>query len=518
MRRALLLLLSIILTLPLAAAERGYPVILGRDTICTVNTGNGALSAAGRAVNDSRLIAQTAEVYMPSIDSLTITKVDGAVLAIAFGDKVILAITAADTVGAHQTAEVLAAKYRERIVSAIVDYQKDRSLSTILSQIGLSVAVLAATWVVVWLLARLFKRKIVPFVRSKKGVWFNGVKLRGYEILDADREVQLALFLVGAVRWTLTAVAVYIALPLMFSIYPITQRLASMLLGWVWDPVRNILLGTWHYIPDLLTIAIIIVVVRYILRWIKALARDVQSGKITIPGFYADWARTTYTLIRTVIYILTFIFIFPYLPGSDNKVFQGVSVLVGVIVSLGSTSVVSNMMAGLVITYMRPFLKGDRVKIGDVTGDVLEKTPFVTRIKTYKKEIVTIPNAQILSGNVTNYSTSARDDGGVALSTTITIGYEVDWRHVHQMMIQAALLSELVLKDPAPYVLQTSLDNSYVSYQICAYVSQANRQNEIYSELHQNLQDVFAQNGVEILSPDYRSMRNGNGSTVPSGQ
>lgn len=491
----------------------GYPYLLDMDTICLIYTANGSFTAQERAQTNSRKLEEVAQIYLSS-DSLSIRS-DESLTQILFGEKVLISITAADAMWVQKSAEELAADYRVKMVRAIEKYQYDRSWSTIFKQIGLSLLVILGCGVVVWLIAFAFRRKVGPFVISKKDVWFKGLRIRTYEILDSGRELALIQFVIKIFKWFFTLLAIYIALPLLFNIFPFTQRLANTLIGWILNPIKKIFLGIWHYIPDLLTIIVVLFVMRYVLKSIKVLADEIQQGKLVIPGFYPDWAHTTYALVRIFVYILTFISIFPYLPGSDSKVFQGVSVLVGVVFSLGSTSVISNMMAGLVITYMRPFLKGDHVKIGDVMGDVLEKTPFVTRIKTYKKEIVTIPNAQILSGNVINYSTTAREEGGIAFSTTITIGYDVDWRKVHSMMIQAALRSDLIIKEPAPYVLQTSLDDSYVSYQLCAYSITPERQASVYSELNQNIQDVFNENNVEIMSPLYRAVRNGNPTTIP---
>jgi len=210
-----------------------------------------------------------------------------------------------------------------------------------------------------------------------------------------------------------------------------------------------------------------------------------------------------------------FIVIFPYLPGSESPVFQGVSVFLGIIFSLGSSSVISNMVAGLVMTYMRPFQIGDRIKIGDIIGYVIEKTPFVTRIKTPKQEYITVPNSNILSGNVVNYSTSKENDG-IILHTTVTIGYDVPWRQVHEELIKAAIKTRDINSEPKPFVLQTSLDDFYVSYQLNAFSDDPNEQPRIYSELHQNIQDGFNESGIEILSPHYRAARDGNMVTIPA--
>jgi small-conductance mechanosensitive channel len=210
-----------------------------------------------------------------------------------------------------------------------------------------------------------------------------------------------------------------------------------------------------------------------------------------------------------------FVLIFPLLPGSDSNIFKGVSVFIGILFSLGSSTAIANMVAGLVITYMRPFKIGDRIKIADVTGDVIEKSLLVTRIKTVKNEIITIPNASVLSGNTTNYSNEAAKTG-LIIHTTVTIGYDVPWKNMHAALIEAALRTDMIMKEPKPFVLQTSLEDFYVAYQINAYTREASRQALVYSNLHQNIQDCCNEVGIEILSPHYRAARDGNMTTIPA--
>jgi small-conductance mechanosensitive channel len=163
---------------------------------------------------------------------------------------------------------------------------------------------------------------------------------------------------------------------------------------------------------------------------------------------------------------------------------------------------------------MRAFKLGDRVKIGETVGDVIDKTMLVTHVRTIKNEDVTIPNSAILNGSTINYTTSAKQLG-LILNTTITIGYDVPWKKVHEILIEAALKSEFVNKEPSPFVLQTSLDDFYVSYQINAYTDRADKSSKIYSDMHSNIQDGFNNAGIEILSPHYRSARDGNSMAIP---
>lgn len=237
-------------------------------------------------------------------------------------------------------------------------------------------------------------------------------------------------------------------------------------------------------------------------------------GGITFPGFYHEWADPTYRIVRFLVIAFAAIAIFPYIPGSTSAAFQGVSVFLGVLLSLGSAGAVSNTVAGVIITYMRPFQIGDRVKIADTFGDVMEKTLLVTRVRTIKNVLITIPNSMVLGSHLVNYSSSAKDPG-LILPTSVTIGYDAPWKTVHELLISAARATTHILGKPEPFVLQTSLDDFYVTYELNAYTRQPNLMASIYAELHQNIQNKFNEAGVEIMSPHYAQIRDGNKITIP---
>lgn len=278
--------------------------------------------------------------------------------------------------------------------------------------------------------------------------------------------------------WLLIVLQLLFSVPILFSIFPETKNFATQLFSYVWKPVKFIGKGIVNYLPNLFTIIVIVLVIRFLL----------------------------YAFMVAMIY--------PYLPGADSGVFQGVSVFVGLIVSLGSSTVIGNIIAGFVITYMRPFKLGDRIKLNDTVGNVIEKTTLVTRIRTPKNELVTIPNSFIMSSHTTNYSESARDLG-LIIHAEVTIGYDTPWRKVHQLLIDAAKATSGVSSEPEPFVLETSLSDFYPVYQINAYIKDADKLNQLYSELFQNIQDKFAAADVEILSPHYTAFRNGDASTIP---
>lgn len=324
----------------------------------------------------------------------------------------------------------------------------------------------------------------------------------------------MLIFFTNISRYVIILLQLLITVPILFTIFPQTEHLAITIFSYLWSPAKLILKGIVNYIPNLFTIFVIWFAIRYVIRGVKYLSDEIESGKLTITGFYPDWARSTYQIVRFLLYAFTIAMIYPYLPGAKNGVFQGISVFVGLIVSLGSTTVIGNIIAGLVITYMRPFKIGDRIKLNDTTGNVIEKTPFVTRLRTPKNELVTIPNSFIMSSHTTNYSASARNYG-LIIHSEVTIGYDAPWRKVHQLLIDAALATPGIEPEPTPFVLETSLSDFYPVYQINACILDADQLARIYSDLHQNIQDKFNAAGVEIMSPHYFAHRNGNESTIP---
>ena len=259
---------------------------------------------------------------------------------------------------------------------------------------------------------------------------------------------------------------------------------------------------------------VVLFLFRYFLRLLAFFKTEIERGRLKISGFYVDWANPTFQIIRVLVFAFMLIIIFPYLPGSNSAIFKGVSVFVGVLFTFGSAGALSNLVSGLVLTYMRAYKIGDRIQIGQVIGDVVEKSVLVTKIKTIKNEIVSIPNSTVMNSHTTNYSAEASEHG-LILHTSVTIGYDTPWKTIHELLIKAALATDLIEKNPAPFVFQEKLDDFYVVYQINAYTRAPNQQHITYSFLHQHIQDAFNEAGVEIMSSHYSNIRDGNKSTVP---
>jgi len=493
----------------------GYPVLFFGDTLFAVYTKLGPIKPAERAKRIQEKLESLVEANDFYTDSLRIEDSEETA-DLYHGQEIIFSVSDKDAFWLEQTKIELADTYQMEIAAAYESYREAHSLRNILKRIGFLILALLGLVLTIYFVNRGLKWSSAKLV-EKSDKFVRPIKVKNLELLTVEREKQLILWLLKVFRIVVILAVLYIFLPIIFSIFPATESLAHNLIGYITTPLKNFGMGFINFIPELISITVIILITRYFIRVLRAITTEIATGKLEIKGFYPDWAKPTFNLVKGLLYAIAFIMIFPYLPGSDSPIFQGVTVFFGLLISLGSSSAIGNMIAGLVITYMRPFKKGDRVKIGDTTGDVIEKTMLVTRLRTIKNEEITIPNSAILNGSTTNYTASlAKNDVGLILYTTVTIGYDVPWREVHKMLVDAALRTDLINKEPLPFVLQTSLDDFYVSYQLNAYTSKPKFSAKIYSDLHANIQDCFNEANVEILSPHYRAQRDGSASTIPT--
>jgi small-conductance mechanosensitive channel len=351
-------------------------------------------------------------------------------------------------------------------------------------------------------------------IEAWKGTLIKPVKVKTVEILSEKRIAILIGGAFKALRLFSFVVLGYIYITVLFSFFEFTQTWAGTLFGYIIDPLWDVLTAFIKYLPNVFFILVIAYVTRYVIKFIKLIFDELRQGKLTLPGFYGEWADPTYKIVRFLILAFAAIVIFPYLPGSDSPIFQGITIFFGLLFSLGSTSAIANIVAGVVLTYMRPFKIGDRVRIADTVGDIKEKTLLVTRVRTIKNVDVTIPNAMVLGSHIINFSSSA-EDPGLILHTSVTIGYNAQWETVHTLLIAAADATPGILKEPRPFVLQTGLDDFYVSYELNVYTNQPNIMAMTYSTLHQNIQNKFNEAGVEIMSPHYTAVRDGNQTAIP---
>lgn len=427
-------------------------------------------------------------------------------------NMMIMAVTDADASAAGKTREQLSLEDAESVRHAVETYRQDHSLRMlfrgIVKTVVATLVLLAALWVIRRIrlaLGSRFERRIQASAsRRQKSVWHFTVANFGPFLLA------LGTFL----RWVLILALLEAYLTVTLGFFSSTREISLTATRWVFSQLGSLTKSTLDYLPNLLVVAVIAMVTYYVARVIRRIFKQIGKGELKIRGFYPDWAEPTEKLIRMLVIVLALVVAFPYLPGAKSPAFQGISIFVGVLLSLGSSSAVANAIAGIILTYMRSFLAGDWVQIGDTMGEVIERTLLVTRILTPKAEVITIPNSTVMSGAVKNYSTEARKSG-VIFYTTVSIGFDTPWKTVHQLLISAAVETRHVLQQPAPFVLQRSLDDFYVTYELNAYTDAPREVLNIYSDLHQNIQDKFNEAGVEICSPHFSALREGNAIEIP---
>ncbi len=428
-------------------------------------------------------------------------------------DLVLMSVTDQDAATAGKERTELATEYMERIRSAVIALRKAYSTKSLL--LG-GLYTLGATLGLL-LLLRLLSFGF-PRVYSRLELWRGTVipslRIQKFELLPSDRITDFALGFTRLVRFGITILLLYFYVSLVLGFFPWTQDYAVQLLGYLETPLRALGRAVLDYLPNLFYIAIILVVSRYVIKLTRVLFIEIGKKTITFSGFHPDWAMPTYKIARFLLLAITGIVVFPYLPGAKSPAFQGISIFLGVLLSLGSTSAVANIVAGVILTYMRAFKVGDRVKIADTTGDIIEASLLVTRMLSIKNVEITIANSMVLSSHIINYSASAAQ-GGLILHTTVTIGYDAPWRKVHELLLAAAAATENIIAEPKPFVFQTALDDFYVHYEINAYTDKPSRMAAIYSDLHRNIQDKFNEAGMEIMSSHFSTIREGNRMAIP---
>ncbi len=497
----------------LRKSAKGYPVAPFKDTLFLIFHRLGELSASERATAITKRIQSIAEGIKYNKDSFRLEQ-SVTVTDLFYGKKLVMSIVAEDALWDNMQVIQLAKKNKNLIQKAVTDYVSLYSLQNKLKRIGLIILVFILMGVLIFLIKTLFQYSRKWIIQHlEKGI--NGIKIKSYTLLNSNQEALLLLRLNNLVKWAFILFSIYLTLPLAFSILPWTKDIAEKLLSFVTNPMGKILISIWDYLPNLFTIIVLVIIIVYIRKGFHFLSKEIENGVLKIEGFYKDWAKPTYQIISILLFAFLIIVIFPYLPGSESPVFKGVSVFIGLLFTFGSTGSLSNIVSGLVLTYTRAFKIGDRVKIGETTGDVIEKSLLVTRIRTIKNEIISIPNSNVMGSHTTNFSAEVREGNALILYTTVTIGYDAAWETVHKLLIKAALSTDGISQTPLPFVLQTSLDDFFVSYQINAYTFLPNQQAITYSNLHLQIQEAFNEAGVEIMSPHYNAIRDGNAKTTP---
>jgi len=487
------------------------PVTFQNETLFEIRAPFGAFTPAERAA----AIAGRLEALAGQAEPVRI--VVGAyesVSEIRSGEAIVMAVTDADAAVAEQARDELAGAYARRMEETLVRAQTERSTQHLRQSWLYTTVATVALGLFLFGLAAVVRRarRHIEAWRSAGRLALN---IQDAELVSTERMAALLSRGTAMLALGLAVLALYFHLSLVFSFFPATRAWASLLIGTLLAPLRAVGLALLDYLPNIGVILLVVGLTALLTRFVRFVFDAVGAGTLRFKGFHPEWAETTFKIARFVIIVFAAVVIFPYLPGAGSPAFQGVSIFVGALLSLGSGSAVANVVAGIVLTYTRAFCIGDRIRVNDTEGDVIGRTLIATRVRTIKNVDIVIPNAVLMGNHMINYSAVAEEQG-LILHSKVTIGYDVPWRKVHELLIAAARDTRLILAEPAPFVLQTSLDDFYASYQINATTRASRQQASIYSELHQHIQDRFHAAGVEILSPHYAAVRDGQAIAMPA--
>ncbi len=498
-------------------AEPGSVVLDGK-TLFQIRSNFGPLSALQRANLTNEKLTTIANNGQISPESIRAEKAQGFTLIVAGKENIHIAtITPEDAKSEGQAQATLTQDYLAAIQSSVVTFREQRRVDNILRGIGYAILVTLLFWVIVQLLNKLFA---VTLDRLKDWLaeYSDRLKNSNKGVLEITPFITVGIHFAELGQNVLYLFLACVYLFLIFGFFPWTQGLSTnfwAIIGATLAGVERAIVG---YLPNLFTLVLIVFIAREILAFIHLFFKEIKLGNISLPWFYADWVQPTFQLVRFFVFALALAIAMPFLPGFNSPAFQGVSLVVSALLTLGAASAVSNIIGGFIVVYTRSFQIGDMIKVGDLVGIVLQKDVLVTRICTPKNVVITIPNSTILGSNIINYSTCAKDlkdNTGLVLHTTITLGYDIPWQKVHAVLIEAAQITPQISNDPEPFVLQTSLNDFNVSYELNAYTDCPAQSPVIYSNLHKNIQDKCNEANIEIMSPGFLALRDGNHSTIP---
>ena len=483
---------------------RGRPIVFEKDTLYYLYTSYGPYDIDTRVKYVEEKLKELYNDPYFVADSIKI-KPAGDYLSVMYNDKTITGISMVDALWENSSQTELAQRYANIIKNTIVKYKEQNSLKSVLIRLAELLLVLFIAFILVWAINRLFDF-LKKITLNSEHRFLTSIRIRNYDFIKKPGIIKALVKLLAILRIVFLLFLLITIIPLIFDIFPSTQYLSKIIVQWISEPIKNVGIAIIGYLPHLFYIVIIAVITRYVLKILRFFALEIERGILKIKGFHPEWAHTTYVLARMMLWVLALVIMFPHLPGSDSDAFKGISVFLGVLISLGSSSAISNAIAGVVISYMRPFQVGDWIKSGEFIGAVIEKNALVTRLKTINNEDITIPNSAILSGATMNF-TSIGKEIGLALNVQVKVRYDYSDNLVEELLIEAALKTNGISPKPHPYIFQISLSELNAVYELNAYTFHPENMYFIKSDLTKNIQSTFRQANVEIFSTQYVEIR-----------
>ncbi len=478
------------------------PVAIDGDTLFEVR-GISSYPAAERAATIEARIRDVAA--NPALDPQTMRVVDEANFSsIMIGDTLLLSVVDADAeIEGLKNRMVVAESYMKIIQRAIVQYRESRTTEHLSRNAAIASAATVGMIIVGWLFLWSF-RQMQALLTSRYRRKMQGIEIQSFKVVRSEQIKAIVDAFLSTVRALIILLATALYVDFVLSLFPWTAHLSSILFDLIANPLKSLATGFIQELPNLIFLVVLLVVIRWMLRMTHLFFDSVAKEMVTFENFEPEWALPTYRIVRVAVIVFALVLAYPHIPGSSSNAFKGLSIFMAVLASVGSPAIVANIFAGYSLTYRRAFRLGDRIKVGDVIGEVVESRLMVTHLRTPKNEEVILPNSVLLNSNVINYSSLAADNG-LILHTSVGIGYEVPWRQVEAMLLEAAKRTPNILSTPAPFVLQSALGDFAVNYELNVYSDRPLQMANTYSVLHSNIQDVFNEYGVQIMTPSYEN-------------
>lgn len=490
-------------TQPATSANEAAPLVFWNRRITTFRSYVNQLSPAERAAKAAERLASlpsSASEWRIATTETTIGQYTGVMVSV--NDQYVFAILTGDLDSdSNETLQAAANHAVGQLRVALEARAQQRSVSRLVRGVGLSVAATLLLVFALWLLRRATGR-LKAQLDQKAAQQARKIAVAGFDLDPMFHS--LSRTLTSLTGWAMAAVLVYIWLTFVLLRFPYTQPWGQQLGAFLLSIFTTLGGAILHSIPGMFTVVVIFLLTRIFARLVSGVFKQIEKGDLTVSWLHADTARATRYLVVVMIWIFAIIVAYPYVPGSDTDAFKGVSVLLGLMISLGSAGLVNQVMSGLVVVYSRALKPGEFVQVGDDFGVVTDVGMLSTKLITRKKEEITVPHAVLVGARTVNYSRHAAG-GQAQISTSVTIGYDAPWRQVHELLLDAASKTSGVRNDPAPRVWQRALSNFYVEYELVINLDNPEQRVAILSELHTHIQDAFNEASVQIMVPAFES-------------
>lgn len=477
------------------------PLVYGNDTIFLLADANDQSAEERSIIYNFRLAQALRNNDLPS-DSILLTRTLYNSVLVEIGDKPLLEFFSADSALNNEAADVMGFEMR-RILQELPKTDDEEEILAeknpvkLILQSLVFLGVLLICGFIYYIFTKLYHYCRKRFLGTQSNNQLKGLKLKNFEFLSKEKQFFVFEVLLKIARVVLTLVFIYLTIPLAFALFPETSHLSGQLFSYILKPLGKIGGAIVDFMPEMVNIALVIIVVTYALRFFRYLTTEISEGKLKVNNFRAEWAKPTFHLIQVLVYLIAALIVLPIFAFANSSLFLGFLAFVGLALAIGSGASVANFVAGVQIAFMRPFEVGDFIKVGETSGEVVDTNLIVTRLKTRFNEIVSLPNVEILKFHTVNYSASNKDLG-LIVYTNVKVKASADIEKATALLVEAAGETKGVMENPRPYVMKLGMHGGLIELQINLYVQDADKLYRIKSALLDNIHAKALEQNIQF--------------------